>query len=114
MVYHLKGSERGMAAKQKNSKSQAKYRRRRLLATLAITALFIYFGYSIGSDIYAIYRQKQALEAINQQTDIAEAQRDELARVVESGTKEEQLERIAREKLGYGDSDERTYVDTVG
>lgn len=101
-------------AKQKSKKSGAKYRRRRLLASLAVLALFLYFGYSIGNDIYAIYRQKQKLEATNQQVLTEQTRRDELARVVESGTREEQLERIAREKLGYGDSNERTYVDTVG
>ena len=85
-----------------------------MLVAAAGLALLIYFGVSIGNDLYAISRQQQKLEILNQQIASQSAKNDELSRVIENGSSEEQLERVARDKLGYVDPDERVYIDFAG
>lgn len=61
-----------------------------------------------------IASKRQELEAVQAQLDAQEAENTELQRVLESGTEEEIIERIARDNLGYAKPGERVFVDTSG
>ena len=60
-----------------------------------------------------LYKQRQQLALIEQQIEVAQKENDELRHML-SGTEEEFLERIAREKLGYAAVDEKVYEDITG
>ena len=53
-------------------------------------------------------------EAMQQQLEAQQAQNDELSRVLQSGTDEEIVERVARDQLGYAKPNERVFVDMTG
>ena len=74
--------------------------------------LLVYFASVIVGDVRAIRAQQRELEALNIQIRRQQAINDELTRLIKSGTLEEQLERVAREKLGYIRPDERIYIDS--
>ncbi len=61
-----------------------------------------------------IASKRQELEAVQAQLDAQVAENTELQRVLESGTEEEIIERIARDNLGYAKPGERVFVDTSG
>lgn len=61
-----------------------------------------------------IASKRQELEAVQAQLDAQIAENTELQRVLESGTEEEIIERIARDNLGYAKPGERVFVDTSG
>lgn len=61
-----------------------------------------------------ISAKKQQLETLQQQLANQQAQNDELSRVLESGSDEELIERVARDKLGYAKPNERVFVDITG
>ena len=89
--------------------------RTRLLRGLAAAlslVLLVYFASVIVGDVRAIRAQQRELEALNIQIRRQPAINDELTRLIKSGTLEEQLERVAREKLGYIRPDERIYIDS--
>lgn len=89
--------------------------RTRLLRGLAAAlslVLLVYFVSVIVGDVRAIRAQQRELEALNIQIRRQQAINDELTRLIKSGTLEEQLERVAREKLGYIRPDERIYIDS--
>ena len=60
------------------------------------------------------YVEEMQLEAEEQQLENQQAQNDELSRVLESGSDEELIERVARDKLGYAKPNERVFVDITG
>lgn len=95
-------------------KKSKKVRRNRLILALAVLVLLVYMGSIILSDIQAINQQNRLLDAKMAEVQRQKAENDELARIIESGTEEERLERVARDKLGYVDPNERVYVDTAG
>ena len=61
-----------------------------------------------------IAAKRQQLEAVQQQLEAQQAQNDELSRVLQSGTDEEIVERVARDQLGYAKPNERVFVDMTG
>ena len=61
-----------------------------------------------------IASKRQELEAVQAQLEAQIAENTELQRVLESGTEEEIIERIARDNLGYAKPGERVFVDTSG
>ena len=61
-----------------------------------------------------ISSKKQELEAVQEQLDAQLAQNTELSRILEEGTEQEIIERIARDQLGYAKPGERVFVDTSG
>lgn len=61
-----------------------------------------------------ISAKKQQLETVQQQLAAQQAQNDELSRILESGSDEEIIERVARDKLGYAKPNERVFVDVTG
>ncbi len=61
-----------------------------------------------------ISSKKQELEAVQEQLEAQLAQNTELTRILEEGTEQEIIERIARDQLGYAKPGERVFVDTSG
>lgn len=61
-----------------------------------------------------IASKKQELSAAQTQLTEQLARNTELSRVLESGTEEEIMERIARDRFGYAMPGERVFVDTSG
>lgn len=100
-------------AKNKQSKA-AKYRRRRLLVVLAALLLVAYFAYAIISSSVEIHKERQQLERLQVQLEQQQRLNDELERIINSGDVQKQMERVAREKLGYALPGEKIYVDSIG
>ena len=61
-----------------------------------------------------IASKKQELKAVEEQLHIQLAENTELHRLLEDGTEQEIIERIARDRLGYAKPGERVFVDTSG
>lgn len=62
-------------------------------------------------DIAAKQKELQDLET---QLEQQRQQNDELERVLESGSDQEIIERVARDKLGYAKPNERVFIDVTG
>lgn len=62
-------------------------------------------------DIAAKHKELQDLE---NQLEQQRQQNDELERVLESGSDQEIIERVARDKLGYAKPNERVFIDVTG
>lgn len=73
--------------------------------------IVVYFAVSIVSTGVRIRQEKRELEQLQQQIELQKALNEELLRIVESGDSERQMERIAREKLGYAQPGETVYRD---
>ena len=62
----------------------------------------------------SISSKQQALASVQQQLEQQQAENEELERVLTSGSEEEIVERVARDRLGYARPDERVFVDVSG
>ncbi len=58
-------------------------------------------------------KQKE-LQDLENQLEQQRQQNDELERVLESGSDQEIIERVARDKLGYAKPNERVFIDVTG
>lgn len=94
-------------------KTHDKYKRRRTFIGMAVAVLLVFLGATIFSDLHALNAQRRELALVNEQIEQQREVNGELTRIIESGTDEERLERIAREKLGYVDPNERVYIDSA-
>ncbi len=61
-----------------------------------------------------IASKRQELTALQEQVQLQLAENTELTRLLEDGTEQEIIERIARDRLGYAKPGERVFVDTSG
>lgn len=61
-----------------------------------------------------ISAKRQQLDTVQQQLAAQQAKNDEVTRILESGSDEEIIERVARDKLGYAKPNERVFVDVTG
>lgn len=61
-----------------------------------------------------ISSKKQQLKTLQQQLTAQQEQNDELSRILDSGSDQEIIERVARDKLGYAKPNERVFVDITG
>ena len=61
-----------------------------------------------------IRTKREQLQTVEQQLEIQQAQNEELQRILESGSDQELIERVARDKLGYAKPNERVFVDATG
>jgi len=93
-------------------KSRSKPTIRARLISCVFLFLFLYFTYTIIHTQILIYREKEALEDINNQIEQQELLGDDLRRHLVNGGDEEYIERVAREKLGYAAPGEQVFVDT--
>ena len=96
--------------KKNRKKSPSKHILRTKLINFVLIMLCIYFAYSMLSTQIQVYREKRALEQLNQQIKAAQLENDDLNSAL-SGGEDKLKERYAREKLGYGDPEERVVKD---
>ena len=100
---------------QKLTKSQLKQLRHHRLFASVLTLLCIYFAVSVITVQFKIYSRRQELQELEQQVVSQQEMNDEISRVIGGGSDSaEYIEKIAREKLGYGGADERVFIDIAG
>ncbi len=85
-----------------------------LTGAVLVVAIFGYLVVGMVLNQVEINAKRQQLEAVQQQLDAQLAENEELSRILESGTDEELIERVARDKLGYARPNERVFVDATG
>ena len=85
-----------------------------LVLRLGLAALAAYLVVGMVFNQVEIAAKRQQLEAVEQQLEAQQAQNDELSRILQSGTDEEIVERVARDQLGYAKPNERVFVDMTG
>ena len=81
------------------------YINRRKFILLILSLFCVYLLINVISIRVRLYKQKQQLNLIMEQIEIAQKENDELRHML-SGTEAEYIERIAREKLGLAYKDE--------
>ena len=89
------------------------YIRRRNLVLWVLGFMCLYLLFDIISIRIRLSAEQKELDYICEQIEIAQEENDELVRMM-SGDKDEYIERIAREKLGYAAVDERVFEDVSG
>ncbi|MBQ2084963.1 MAG: septum formation initiator family protein [Oscillospiraceae bacterium] len=98
---------------EKEKKELTGYINRRRFILILLSLFCVYLLINVVSIRVRLYEQKQQLNLITEQIEIAQLENDELRHMM-SGTEAEYIERIAREKLGYAAVDERVYEDITG
>ena len=101
------------APEEKEKKELTGYINRRRFILVLLSLFCVYLLINVISIRVRLYEQKQQLNLITEQIEIAQLENDELRHMM-SGTEAEYIERIAREKLGYAAVDERVYEDING
>lgn len=96
-----------MAAK-KNKKSKRKHS---FILTVCCIALAIIFVLSLISIKKRIDAGKEEVTQLQSQCDEKEEENKELQSVVDSGNKDDYVEKVAREKYGYIKPGDRAYQD---
>lgn len=85
-----------------------------LLLRAAAVCLGVYLIVGIVVNQVSISSKEQALDSVRQRLAQQQAENEELSRVLEGGSEEEIVERVARDRLGYARPDERVFVDVNG
>ncbi len=80
----------------------------------AAVCVGVYLIVGIVVNQVSISSKQQALDSVQQQLETQQAENEELERVLTSGSEEEIVERVARDRLGYARPDERVFVDVSG
>ena len=85
-----------------------------LMLRAAAVCAGVYLIVGIVVNQVSISSKQQALDSVQQQLETQQAENEELERVLTSGSEEEIVERVARDRLGYARPDERVFVDVSG
>ena len=85
-----------------------------LMLRAAAVCVGVYLIVGIVVNQVSINSKQQALDSVQQQLETQQAENEELERVLTSGSEEEIVERVARDRLGYARPDERVFVDVSG
>lgn len=85
-----------------------------LMLRAAAVCVGVYLIVGIVVNQVSISSKQQALDSVQQQLETQQAENEELERVLTSGSEEEIVERVARDRLGYARPDERVFVDVSG
>ncbi|MEG1441637.1 MAG: septum formation initiator family protein [Oscillospiraceae bacterium] len=105
-----KVNNKNIANKSKNGKKR-KYNLRKIATTLAAVAFALYFVYSIGWQQFSISKKKDEIQALQTQIETAKQETVKLQSELDSVNDPEYLERMAREKLGLVQANERVFID---
>ena len=79
--------------------------------------LVVFGGYLVAGLVFNqvdIAAKQKELQDLENQLEQQRQQNDELERVLESGSDQEIIERVARDKLGYAKPNERVFIDVTG
>ena len=82
-----------------------------LAIKLGLLFLCVYLAVSFVCAQMEIAAQRQQLENVTQQVEAQQAQNEELQRTTQADDEASDMERVAREKLGYARPDERVFID---
>ena len=96
-------------------KKQKKNIRKHRLISYVLTALCIYLLVCTVSTQLRIFNRQQELAELRSSIRAQEEANDEINRVISgSSDSSDYIEKIARDKLGYGGVDERVFIDVAG
>lgn len=90
-----------------------KKRKRSFLLTVCLICAIIWFLVSIISTSKGIEEKKLEVKQLQAQYDAKIDANEELQRMIDSGAKDEYIEKIAREKYGYIKPGDRVYQDVA-
>ena len=97
---------------------EKKQKRAPLLPRFFLRAgLMLIGGYLVAGLVFNqvdIAAKQKELQDLENQLEQQRQQNDELERVLESGSDQEIIERVARDKLGYAKPNERVFIDVTG
>lgn len=97
---------------------EKKQKRAPLLPRFFLRAgLVLIGGYLVAGLVFNqvdIAAKQKELQDLENQLEQQRQQNDELERVLESGSDQEIIERVARNKLGYAKPNERVFIDVTG
>ena len=97
---------------------EKKQKRAPLLPRFFLRAgLVLIGGYLVAGLVFNqvdIAAKQKELQDLENQLEQQRQQNDELERVLESGSAQEIIERVARDKLGYAKPNERVFIDVTG
>ena len=97
---------------------EKKQKRAPLLPRFFLRAgLVLIGGYLVAGLVFNqvdIAAKQKELPDLENQLEQQRQQNDELERVLESGSDQEIIERVARDKLGYAKPNERVFIDVTG
>ena len=97
---------------------EKKQKRAPLLPRFFLRAgLVLIGGYLVAGLVFNqvdIAAKQKELQNLENQLEQQRQQNDELERVLESGSDQEIIERVARDKLGYAKPNERVFIDVTG
>ena len=86
----------------------------RLLFRAFLVAVGGWLAVSLALNRVEIASRRQELQDVQAQLEAQRQQNEELTRVLESGSDQEIIERVARDKLGYAEPGERVFIDVTG
>lgn len=89
-------------------------RKKSIILELAVVAVAVYFVASYVQVQVQINQASQKCDEISAVYDEQQLENKELQRLLDSGSEEEYIERIAREQLGYVKPDEKVFYDVAG
>lgn len=96
---------------------EKKQKRAPLLPRFFLRAgLVLIGGYLVAGLVFNqvdIAAKQKELQDLENQLEQQRQQNDELERVLESGSDQEIIERVARDKLGYAKPNERVFIDVT-
>ena len=84
------------------------------LKYIAVTAAVIYLSVSLIGAQFDLMIKKQELASLEQQKDRLELETNDIQRILEIEDQDEYVERIARQRLGYANPNEKIYKDIQG
>ncbi len=87
---------------------------KRFLLGTALVAFGLYASYSFVTYQYELAQKQRELERVRQQCAEMKLENAELERLLEQKDSTDYLEKLAREKLGYGYENEIFYIDISG
>lgn len=88
--------------------------RKSILLRICVFAFVAYAAVYLVDMQVALTSRRQELEQLRVQYEVQRLANLELKRQLETGTDEEYIERVARDKLQFVDPDERIYYDISG
>ena len=84
------------------------------IKVLAIVALMGYLAVTLITTQFELVNKRQQLEILEQQKARVQLEVDDVQYILDFETQEEYVERIARQRLGYANPDEKIFKDIQG
>ncbi len=89
-------------------------RKKSILWRLLLIGVSVYMVVTLTGLWNNLNESRAELKALEEQKAVKQTEIEELKKLLDSGSKEELIERAARERLGYVYSDEQIFIDISG